>query len=936
MTDMVRGVLEDSRKGLLFNDFSGGLCTDTGGLSLAANQTPDSLNVFAWEGSLHFRGGYSSWSTLPASADGAYTYYDVNDNVHIVAWAGGNMYDVSTGSPITIASGVYVPGQTIAHAQLNGILYWSTATVPLRQWDGTTEKAVPNSGGTGVVPPPACAFLVAFQGSLVAVNFTTTAGAQPGAFIWSNVNDPTTWVGANVQTVGSNDGGICTFALLMGVAQVGVSPTKQFMVGKSNNQIFLYLGALGSLTENAVSSPVGVRDGASAVYIPTQQGLGAVMFLGDDGLFYLCNGIECPVASNNIKVLTNNLVNAALAQNPGQRFNAVYNQRFQYYMCDFGNNTQLIYKWDTGAWWYFQGWPSGVYTTYPTGSGLPTIFVGANYGNTTGVYELAIDQTDDNGNPISAYWSSPYVHGGKPERLKLFQECTVFAYNVGCQYALTAYGIPQSNGVTPTTQTALLNDPAVGAYPSQPTEVALWGQAVWGQSLWGGNQAGTIVQPYAIGGMKTPLIVPSGVSKWGPAGYPLPLRTGGAQFRIAWNAGVPDFRITSFKVSFLFQNENVGILPYSNQGQVTNISPNWGNRFTNTGNAPPTGIPSNVVNVPGFFGYNAVSGVALQNLSATITPDGQSLALIAEGQYDSVVLLISTSTGAITSIDPFAGVDGGPLQGLLMNPVGGACYVITAGDGFSNGPGCICYTISDGVLGEFPVFVSLGGNVNGTIGSCAISQDGTKVAVVDPASALIYILDTGSQTASSFSYPTSPANFGLGVTFVNGDNSNIIIASDSNGFQLVQYSITGSLIHTWTIPLETPGGLAPQLPILSTDPVTGDVIGAYSLFLSDNTWGIFRYDTTTSALKLQQGLAQPVGNFVPDGVGGMFMGPTNIANTPVYHLYASNQILSTTFPSVPGAQNISGVVPNSSLGAMYIVFGLPTSNQLAFQVAGVI
>ncbi len=107
----------------------------------------------------------------------------------------------------------------------------------------------------------------------------------------------------------------------------------------------------------------------------------------------------------------------------------------------------------------------------------------------------------------------------------------------------------------------------------------------------------TLTQPYQIGGMKGPLVVPSTATKWGPAGYPQPLRTGGCQIRIAWNAGVPDFRVTALKVAFLFQNENVGVLPFGGYGQVTNTAPNWGDRFTNTGQAPPLNLP-----VPGDGG----------------------------------------------------------------------------------------------------------------------------------------------------------------------------------------------------------------------------------------------------------------------------------------------------------------------------------------------
>lgn len=804
MSDPVKGVMEDIRKGILLTDFSGGIVTDTGGLSLGANQSPDSLNVFAWEGNLHFRGGYNQFSTLPAGADGAFTYFDRNKNVHLIEWAGGSMYEVTTGAPVLIASGVYTPGQIIAHEQLNGILYWSTLTVPIRQWDTVTEQAVVNGGGTGSVAIPACQFLVAFNGSLIAVNVVVAGVPNPGAFMWSNVNNPSVWIGANTQAVGSNDGGSCVFAILMGVAQVGVTPSKQFMVGKDNRQLFLYAGALGTLTENAISSPVGILQGASAVYIPTAAGLGGVMFLGEDGQFYLTNGIECPIASNNIKILCTNLVNLSLAANPNQRFNAVYNQRFQYYMCDFGNNTQLVYKWDVGgdgkqvgAWWLFQGWPSGVYSSAPLTRGLPSVFVGANYGGVAGVYELALDQTDDNGQDITAYWTSAYIHGGRPERLKIFQEVTLFSYNVGVQYQVTAQGLPQSNQIVPSTKELLFNDPAVGAISPSTGSASLWGVAEWGIGLWSGTES-TLTQPYKIGGMKGPLVVPSAISKWGPAGYPLPLRTGAAQFKVAWNGGVPDFRVTSLKIAFLPQNENVGALPFSNQGQVvsnfsadrTTILP--GNPFTNTGLPLPNPLPNTAAAVASypltFAGYSSFARASQQCLQ--MSADGSKLYILCvEDDFVTATLLtLDTATGLLTGAVTLGTVTGTSADNdaIYLSSDETRLYYLT----HSPNPTLTVFNASTlAVVSTVPISVPLAGVT--VLGD--LSPDGAHFAIVQYgalADRAVYVVNTATFVVT----PGVLVNgaFNQGIAWIN--NSNFLVASSGGGLDLVEYDTTATAL----------------------------------------------------------------------------------------------------------------------------------------------
>jgi hypothetical protein len=747
------GTLDDTRLQLALSDMSGGLVTDVGPLAMSATQTPDSLNVFAWNGQLRFRGGYTLWCTLPGSADGDFAFLDAAGIQHMMVWCIGNLYDVVTGSAVLVSSAVYVAGQTIAHCQLNSKMYWATPTVPLRQYDGITEEAVPYSnfqqviitdpttaqqaafeitpattsltispatavatvattftltgvgtnwtsgtpgtpaftisGGSissqtitsatsatinttmpmgaqiiqvtdpstnaqanisvttniaitlGVSPtnvvqsqsaiiitltgagttwvtteptftasigtisdqiivtntqailtyvcpptsallvqPPACRFLIPFNGSLVAVDPAPNGVPQNGAFMWSDVNDPTTWFGNSIQEVGSNDGAQCTFALLMGISQVGVEPAKSFMVGKTKTNIFIYQGALGQLTEQAISCPVGALTAPSAVYIPTQEGLGAVQFLGSDAQVWLSNGVEAYISSKNIKTLVYQLVQNALQINKAQQFNSTYNDEFQYSIIDFGNSTQLVYKWDTGAWWYFAGWPSGPYMTAPGSAGLPTVFVASNTVGTTGVYELGLEGNNDNGSAISAYYMTPYIHGGKPERQKEFDVFTLFAFNVGVQYTVTPYAMPRGDNQTIQGQAMILND---GAYnPTTPYGAFVWGTGVWGSAIWGGGYS-SIAQPYETVPMRSRISYLSTGTKWVPPGIPFPMRSGACQFKIAYSGGANDFRVVRANIGYSERATTfVGNLPYGSQGNFVQSVPD---KYTN--------IPSN-------------------------------------------------------------------------------------------------------------------------------------------------------------------------------------------------------------------------------------------------------------------------------------------------------------------------------------------------------
>jgi hypothetical protein len=301
--------------------------------------------------------------------------------------------------------------------------------------------------------------------------------------------------------------------------------------------------------------------------------------LGSDGQFWLTNGSSATIASTSIQNLVYTLTQNAKLANQFQKFNAIYNDRFQYYICDFGNNTQLAYKWDTGAWWLFQGWPSGAYVPAIAKNGLPTIYVLSGRTDILGAFEIGLQQTDDNGSPIEAYYTSPYLHGGKPERQKLFDTFSMFTLNVGIQYKVTAFAMPRADGVVQTSKPLILNDPAFGATPTS-SNAAIWDVSLWDVGVWGGGFP-SLAQPYSMAPMRGRRAIASTGSKWMPANEPGRLMSGAVQFKIEWSGGVPDFRMLGFNVAMQFRSPGqVGNLPFSTEGNQTSGGPN---PFTNQG-----------------------------------------------------------------------------------------------------------------------------------------------------------------------------------------------------------------------------------------------------------------------------------------------------------------------------------------------------------------
>jgi hypothetical protein len=551
----------------------GFLNTNTGALDLPAWQTPDVLNIIPFPDKLIYRGGSSLYSTLPAGADGAFPFYDINGLKHFAVWSNGNLYDVVGGSPITINSGVYIPGQRIGHAVFNGTLYWSTITTPLRFWkpSNATTGTV-----TGAYPVPATDFLFEYNGALVALAPFFGPTRQPSTFVWSNTNDPTTWVPANAQEVGGLDGGVLVFGQNMGISNVGVSPIHAMVIGKSTENMWLYQGALGALTEQLISCPVGMLDGDSAQYIPAPQGFGYIIWLGSDSQFWWTNGTQAEVISTDILPSLYNTVQDARLANPSQRFRAAYNESLQYYVCDMGSNFQYAFRWQTKAWTQFHGIPSGWPLVAPNNAGFPTIFIAADAA-TFGLYQTGIVQAGDSGTTPDIHYTTPFLHGGAVELLKEFQWVDIVISNQHTTYGVTGVGLPRADNSALTSSTLLFS----GTTPIT-TDQAEWNVSSWDQADWVGTPSPLVQNIVPLHGR---LSCPVPQNLYGRAGVTEPLRSGAAQFTIAYNSNIIDFQLLAFQTRFIPRGfRGVGNAQYSTDNGVRLAGPD---PFSAPSSSPP-------------------------------------------------------------------------------------------------------------------------------------------------------------------------------------------------------------------------------------------------------------------------------------------------------------------------------------------------------------
>jgi hypothetical protein len=128
------------------------------------------------------------------------------------------------------------------------------------------------------------------------------------------------------------------------------------------------------------------------------------------------------------------------------------------------------------------------------------------------------------------------------------------------------------DGSQQTSQPLIFNDPAYASAQTVQSNAGVWDVSQWDNAKWGGGY-NSLVQPYYVAPMTGHLNYLSTATKWMPAGEPARLRSPGIQVTIAWNGGVPDFKLAGYSLTMLFRGQGfVGQQPYTTEGQV-NFNP---------------------------------------------------------------------------------------------------------------------------------------------------------------------------------------------------------------------------------------------------------------------------------------------------------------------------------------------------------------------------
>lgn len=554
MPQVMHGVLDDVLPTLRIGDFSGGINTMEGALSLSSNETPDCQNVIGFPGRLLYVGGTNNVTALPVglnNGDGGIQFYDSNNAKHIIVWADGNMYDTVNGTRTLINSSIYTAGQNIGRTILNSILYWSTLTTAMRSYDGTTEAPVVSSGAAGAVAIPKSDYLCTYAGSIIAANPTIGSTKNPGSIIPSNTNDPTTFIGANQSNLGNNN--VMQALVPMSVSAGGIPPTSSVMCVGSVGLV-LAQGAINALKLQNVNYPIGCRDGNSVSYIPTGDLLGNVIYLGNDNQLHESNGITTKMLTSKILNLINKFITDSLTANPNQRFSSTYNSRYHYYLLDTGGDIQLAYKWtmmpdgSTRAGFFkINGWPSGMYFAGTSGVGFPTNYVVVNGSDAPGMYEVGVDGDNFNGVQPNVYYNTPLLHANDPSMMKEWQWFNI-AFNNSTQtdYTVDSTGLTDASNTQITGNQITLKAPVnTGAAGSG----AIWDIDKWDVGLWA-SSASSITQSPTIG---SKMLTGSAKDALGNT-VNMPLRSSAMSYKIAWKAlntnSVATFDITNISTRY--------------------------------------------------------------------------------------------------------------------------------------------------------------------------------------------------------------------------------------------------------------------------------------------------------------------------------------------------------------------------------------------------
>jgi hypothetical protein len=415
---------EQSLVSLFIDDFSAGLMSEIEEENIPLNGSPDCLNVKAIRaGELLTRFGWAARFDSGITVDridGHRCFKDAGGNMHEAVWVDGNLYEWISGSSVTIASAVYQAGQKVASFVREGILFFSdgitfyTGNVGCYYWD-PTNGATPHAPigytpDTARVPFPAFKAAAVFNGSALIGNVHAWGyDPAPSTIMWSDPQFTDVVLATDIFPVDKGYGGAINSIVPLALVTDAETPLDAFFVGKEGG---VYLGQ-GPLTVADLKVPKincidGVLDPASVQYVGS--GLGSVVFLGTGKRVWITDGLEAREISKDIKTEMYDYITQKLLEDPAQRFSSARIWADNHYLLDVGGDRQYALDWNSGRWWRFEGWPSGLYSEGDDPYQIKPLYCVYVEDGEAKAAQCNTSYLDDDA-LISAYWKTPDLRG---------------------------------------------------------------------------------------------------------------------------------------------------------------------------------------------------------------------------------------------------------------------------------------------------------------------------------------------------------------------------------------------------------------------------------------------------------------------------------------------------------------------------------------------
>lgn len=527
--------LEDSLDELNIPGLDGGLISDAE--VAPVNACTDCSNVFfsGGTGSTESRLGFE-WQIPQASqiarvkgpvggAAGGIVFEDIEGNERHVAFYGGYLQMRGTVFPggVGALSNAYdYTVGSVACASIGGLLYFSDGVTIWTAPDGSksgvkvfdpmaltvavlTKSTLPLMGDI-----PAAFAMCVYEGQLILGGLRNIDGSLARDEVaWSNVADPSAFLGTNRRKVGGSDGGDIVSLAPFTTSTESFAPIASVFVGK-NKAVYALRGPTSAWEEVRISCNTGVLDPKTVAAIQ-YQGSAKVVFLGLDRHPYATNGVTAdPIARGKVFKELSAQIDSVLAVNGAQRFYSALDFKNNLWMLYVGDYKWYGFDWLYGRWTKFNGLPAGIGFSTVEGK-RHTLYIYGEHATSSGVnfarmYTTTLDGVGGTGTPgtpgldgqinlapqpINPYWVSHFLLGstddnglnvGSQDKTKLWYFCLLkYATNYGAlKLEFTA------DDIDAVTQTYTI--PAPSADSGAKYDTAVYDAAVYATEVSGANR----------------------------------------------------------------------------------------------------------------------------------------------------------------------------------------------------------------------------------------------------------------------------------------------------------------------------------------------------------------------------------------------------------------------------------------------------------------